>query len=106
MSLNKVLASYLIGISKEESIKKFTQCVNGAIKNKLEAGTITEADVKVLHKMLIRIRTDTNLLDAIKEFTASFSNLDVNWTIGNTSVLNDNMDSSVKLASLLALIFV
>ena len=107
MSLDKLLASpYSTGISKEENINKFIDCVNSAIKNKLEAGIMTKTDGKILRKMLIRIRTDTNLLNAIKEFNIAFSTLDLIWTIGATSILNDNMDSSVKLASLLALIIV
>ena len=89
-------------ISKEESLNNFTMCINSAIKNRLEAGTMTEADANILRKMLIRIRTDTNLLNTIEEFNASFGNLDINWTIGATSILNDKMDSSVKLASILA----
>ena len=88
--------------SKKESLNKFTKCINSAIKHRLEAGTITEADANILRKILIRIRTDTELLNAIKEFNASFGNLDINWTIGATSVLTDKMDSSVKLASVLA----
>ena len=89
-------------IPKKENINKFIECVNNAIKNKLEAGIMTEADAKILRKMLIRIRIDINLLNAIKEFSIAFGNLDVNWTIGATSILNDNMNSSIKLASLLA----
>ena len=89
-------------ISKEKSLNKFIEFINNAISHRLEAGTMTEADAKILRKMLIRIRTDTNLLNAIKEFNAAFGNLDVNWTIGATSDLNYNMDSSVKLASILA----
>ena len=63
---------------------------------------MTEADAKILRKMLIRIRTDTNLLNAIKGFNIAFSTLDINWTISATSILNHNMDSSVKIANLLA----
>ena len=65
MSLDKLLTSYSTSIPKEENINKFIECVNNAIKNKLEAGIMTELDAKILRKMLIRIRTDTNLLNAI-----------------------------------------
>ena len=105
MSLDKLLASpYSTGISKEENINKFIDCVNSAIKNKLEAGIMTKTDGKILRKMLIRIRTDNNLLNAVKGFMSAFGILDINWTMGSTSVLNDNMDSSLKLANLLALV--
>ena len=102
MSLDKLLTFYSTGISKEENINKFIECINNTISYKLEAGTMTEADAKILRKMLIRIRTDTNLLNDIKEFNIAFSTLGLNWTIGATSILNDNMNSSIKLASLLA----
>ena len=106
MSFNITLASpYLTDTFKKESIDKFIEYVNNAIKDKLEDGTMTETDAKILRKMIIRIRTDTNLLNAIKGFIVAFSTLDINWTIGNTSVLNDNMDSSLKLSSLLTSIF-
>ena len=106
MSLDKLLASspYSTSIPKEDNINKFIGCVNSAIKDKLEAGIITEADAKILRNMFIRIQTDTNLLNAVKGFMSAFSTLDLNWTIGTTSVLNDNMDSSLKLANLLALV--
>ena len=102
MSLNIILSSYSTSIPKEENINKFIGCINSVIKDKLEAGTMTETDAKILRKMLIRIRTDINLLNAVQGFMSSFSTLDLNWTIGATSVLNDNMDSSLKLANLLA----
>ena len=91
-------------IPTEEYLNNFTKGINNIINHKLEAGTMTEADAKILRKMLIRIRTDTNLLNAVKGFTSAFNTLDLNWTIGTTSVLNDNMDSSLKLANLLALV--
>ena len=65
---------------------------------------MTEADANILRKMLIRIRTDINLRNAVKGFTSAFSTWDLNWIIGAISVLNDSMDSSIKLANLLALI--
>ena len=89
-------------ISKEESLNIFIKWINNAISHRLESGTMTESDANILRKMLIRIQTDTNLLTAIKEFNKSFLNLDINWTVGATSILNDNLDSSAKLASLLA----
>ena len=101
--MDKLLASYLTSILKEENINKFIDCANNSIKNKLEAGIMTETDAKILRKMLIQIRTDINLLNAIKEFSIAFGNLDLNWTIGATSVLNDSIDSNIKIASLLAL---
>ena len=106
MSFDIRLASpYSTDTFKKESIDKFIECVNNALKDKLEDGTMTETDAKILRKMIIRIQTDTNLLNAIKGFIAAFSTLDINWTIGNTSVLNDNMDSSIKLSTLLTSIF-
>ena len=70
MSLDKLLAfsPYSTGIPTEKYLNNFTKGINNAIKNKLEAGIMTEADSKILCKMLIRIRTDSNLLNAIKEF--------------------------------------
>ena len=101
----QLLASlYSTSIPTEEYFNNFTKSINNTINHKLEAGTMTETEAKILRKMLIRIRTDTNLLNAVKEFTSAFNTLDLNWTIGATSVLNDNMDSSVKLANLLALV--
>ena len=106
MSFDIRLASpYSTDTFKKESIDKFIRCVNNAIKDKLEDGTMTEIDANILRKMVIRIQTDTNVLNAIKWFIVAFGSLDVNWTFGNTSVLNDNMDSSLKLANLLASIF-
>ena len=99
MSLDKLLTSYSTSIPKEENINKFIECVKNAIKNKLEAGIMSELDAKILRKMLIRIRTDTNLLNAINGFNIAFGTLDLNWTIGATSVLNDTLDSSIKLAN-------
>ena len=104
MSSDKVLAFSSTNISNAEIINNFTKWINSTISHRVESGTMTEADAQILRKMLIRIQTDTNLLTAIKEFNKSFLNLDINWTIGATSILNDNMDSSVKLASLLVLI--
>ena len=69
MSMDKLLAFYSISIPKEENINKLIECVKNAIKDKLEAGIMTEADAKILRKMLIRIRTDPNLLNAINGFT-------------------------------------
>ena len=63
---------------------------------------MTAADAKILRIVLIRLQTDIKLLFAIIGFNTSFFNLDVNWTMGDSSVLNDNMDSSAKLASILA----
>ena len=104
MSINIILSSYSTSIPKNENINKFIGCVNSAIKDKLEAGIMTEADANILRKMLIRIRTDINLRNAVKGFTSAFSTWDLNWIIGAISVLNDSMDSSIKLANLLALI--
>ena len=98
------LSPYSTSIPTEEYLNNFTKGINNTINHKLEAGTMTETDAKILRKMLIRIRTDTNLLNAVKGFTSAFNILDINWTIGTTSVLNDNMDSSLKLANLLAMI--
>ena len=39
---------------------------------------MTEANAKILRKMLIRIQTNTKLLNAIINFNSSFANLDVN----------------------------
>ena len=101
----RLASSYSTDTFKKESIDKFIKCVDNAIKDKLEDGTMTETDGKILRKMIIRIQTDTNLLNAIKGFIVALSTLDINWTIGNTSVLNDNMDTNLKLASLLTSIF-
>ena len=92
--------------STNNQINNFTNCINSAINRGLKAGTMTEADVKIRRKMLIRIQTDTELLNAINEFNVSLAYLDVKWTIGATSVLNDNMDSTVKLSSILGSLLV
>ena len=89
-----------------ERLNNYTNCINSAINHRLEVGTMTEVDTKIQRKMLIRIQTDTELLNSIRIWNESFLNLDINWTIGASSVLNDNMDSSAKLASILASLLV
>ena len=87
-------------------INNYTNFINSTINNRIDAGIMTKADFKIIRKILIRIQTDTNFLNAIKEFNVSFANLDINWTIGATSVLNYNMDSSIKLTSILVSLLV
>ena len=76
--------------STDNLLNNFTLSVSTAIKHELDVGTITDEDAKILRKVLIRIQTDTKLLNAIIKFNALFLNLDINWIAAAFSVLNNN----------------
>ena len=83
-----------------------TYSFNKVIDHKLNINDMTEEDVKILRNILIRIRTDTKLLNAIREFNISFFNLDCNCTGGVSATLKNTMALSAKLAHILISIFV
>ena len=92
--------------STDERINNFINFINGVINHRLDVGTMTEEDAKLLRNMLIRIRNDTELFNAIKSFNESLLYLDFNWTAVVSSISNDNTTTSIKLASILASLLV
>ena len=90
--------------SINERLNNYSTSLSNANKNGLDNGTLTETDAKIIRKVLIRIQTETELLNAIKKFNASFLNLDINYMKGPPSVLNNNKYSSAKLAIMLILL--
>ena len=95
-----------ISNSKNEGINNFINFINGVINHRLDIGTMTEEDAKILRNMLIRIRNDTELFNAIKSFNKSLLYLDINWTTGVSSTYDDNTTTSVKFANILASLLV
>ena len=55
-----------INIFTEERLNNYTTAINNIILHRLNIGIITEEDAKILRNMLIRIRTDTKLINAIR----------------------------------------
>ena len=92
--------------STDECINNFINFINGVINHRLDIGTMTKEDAKLLRNILIRIRNDTELFNAIKSFNKFLLYLDFNWTAGVSSISNDNTTTSVKLANILASLLV
>ena len=87
--------------STDERINTITIAINNIILYRLGDGTITEADAKLLSNLLLRIRTEPDLLNAIMRFNESFIALDINRKSTASSVSNNNTVSSAKIASMI-----
>ena len=87
--------------STDEIINSITTAVNNIIDHRLDVDTMTIEDAKILCDMLIRIRTDPDLLNAYICFSKSFIDLDKCWIKGVSSASNKDMASSENLARML-----
>ena len=87
--------------SINERINNITIGVNAIIQYKLYAGTITEEDANILRDMLIRIRTNPELLNVIIDFNESFLAMNGNYmnervnniTIGINAIIQYKLDA-------------
>ena len=72
-----------------ERVNNITIGVNAIIQYQLDAGTITEKDSNVLRDILIRIRTNPELLNVIIDFNEFFLAMNTIWvsnTFGSSNV--------------------
>ena len=87
--------------SINERINNITIGVNAIIQYKLYTGTITEEDANILRDMLIRIRTNPELLNVIIDFNESFLAMNGNYmnervnniTIGINAIIQYKLDA-------------
>ena len=78
-----------INNSFDERVNNITIGVNAVIQYKLDAGIINEEDANVLRDMLIRIRTNLELLKVIIDFNESFlamNNIYMNERVNNITI--------------------
>ena len=78
MSLNSIL---------DECTKETTYILTKIIQTELTT-TTNDIDANALRELLIRIQTDTKLLNAIIEFNESFMNLSDCWHSRSSSTSN------------------
>ena len=89
--------------SIDERVNNITIGVNDIIQYKLDAGTITEEDANVIHDMLIRIRTNPELLNVIIEFNESYLSMNGNSiyervnniTFGVNAIIQYELDAGI-----------
>ena len=89
--------------SIDERVNNITIGVNAIIQYKLDAGTITEEDANVIRDMLIRIRTNPELLNVIIEFNESYLAVNGNSiyervnniTIGVNAIIQYELDAGI-----------
>ena len=81
-----------------ERVDRVTNAFNASIERGLATKTMSVEHANILRDMLIRIRTDTALLDAIISFASSYLAVNATWA----SSANANASSTASASAILS----
>ena len=79
-----------------ERVDRITNAFNASIERGLATKTMSVEHANILRDMLIRIRTDTALLDAIISFASSYLAVNATWA----SSANANASSTASTSAI------